>query len=164
MSQTVGRPREITALLNPAFCSVVIYEFVAGYQSEAGRPLDLPLVFFALPVSLHAQSRAAMQRTNVRTGVQSWLSDHPQVRLGLKTRINQTATYTREALIFGCSVGLLEIQGTRVGIGRQNLSKARALPLDDERKHIFANSRKLGRWFGRVDDARTLLISFGVTL
>ncbi len=49
MSQWTSRPAEERALLNPSFCSCLLWQASVGYESISHAPLPFDISFLVLP-------------------------------------------------------------------------------------------------------------------
>ena len=66
---------------NPAYCGVLIYEFVRTYEKARKVPASFALVFCALPIALHPATRSRLPRSTTsqdycrgskRTAMSKW--------------------------------------------------------------------------------------------
>ncbi|WP_298331466.1 three component ABC system middle component, partial [Asticcacaulis sp.] len=51
------RPFEIRTLFNPAFCGLVMFRALLGYEEEDARGMPFSLSLLVLPLCLHKDSR-----------------------------------------------------------------------------------------------------------
>ena len=54
------RPFEIRNLFNPAFCGLVLFRAIHGYEEEDARGMPFSLSLLVLPLCLHKDSREAI--------------------------------------------------------------------------------------------------------
>lgn len=54
------RPFEIRNLFNPAFCGLVLFRALRGYEEEDARGMPFSLSLLVLPLCLHKDSREAV--------------------------------------------------------------------------------------------------------
>lgn len=52
-----NRPSEIRALLNPAFCGLLIYVAIAEYKKINKQDINITLLFLILPLILNSNLR-----------------------------------------------------------------------------------------------------------
>ena len=79
-----------------------------GYQDEASGPIELPLLFVAIPLALHLETRAAFPRS-IATRHDVWLESHQELRVGFSDRCRSIAPYVREAIVFGGQHGVFSV-------------------------------------------------------
>ena len=91
------RPAELAYLLNPAFCGIILHEFLHWYQQAADRDVPYALVFLPLPIVLPARTRETLAGTRQ---LQSWISANEPVRIELGRMTRDMLPFTREALVF----------------------------------------------------------------
>ena len=104
------RPRELRALFNPAFCSMLIRETLKAYQTEDRKKggMPLPAVYLILPLLLHHATRSSLPRTT-RTSLTKWISEHPEIHIGLAGRVSGFFAITSEAMRFGIAIHAIEL-------------------------------------------------------
>jgi hypothetical protein len=161
------RPYEEAHLFNPAFCGSIAYEFVKSYVAAADRAsVELPLVFCALPVCLHLETRQKLPARTV-TSLYTWLQRQPEVLVGFAGRARDMAPYIREAISFGMARGVFDFAET----GELMLGKKRAFftpkfleTSTNEVREIAVSTRLIGRWFAGAGGAPTILAAWGVTV
>ena len=85
---------------NPAYCGVLIYEFIRAYARARKVPASYALVFCALPIVLHPATRNRLPRPTV-TRLLPWLEENRDVRVGFADRARNLRPYVREALRYG---------------------------------------------------------------
>ncbi|MGG1314167.1 three component ABC system middle component [Cohnella laeviribosi] len=157
-------PVELRSLLNPAFCAVVLSEFIKGYQSYVRSGAPFPLLFFVLPLALQKSVRIKMNRCNAATGLHSWLIQHADVRVDIALVIDSLVHFTKKATLFGIHRGVLLInEDGSICIGNKRTMK-QPTGWNDERSDILKKSMLLGKWFGQIHDASTIFSLFGVRI
>src|SRR4051812_5647594 len=123
------RSPEVAALLNPAFCGVVMYAAVDGFAaSDNGGGMPFELAFLILPLVLHKPSRDLFPQS-VRTPFHSWWSENPSLQIGLAERVRAASELTREALMYLMSAGAVRAVGGMIATGsaKPKLSRARSV-------------------------------------
>ena len=161
------RVQEEAHLFNPAFCSLLTYEFIKSFTKAAEQPsVYLPLVFCALPVSLHFETRQKLP-TKTATSLYTWLQRHPDVLVGFAIRAQNIAPYIKEGISFGCArntlvfdeYGLLALGLKRAGFTPRFLKK-----VTPEFRDIVMRTQFLGRWFAGAGATSTILASWRITV
>ena len=107
MREWSERP-QVAHLINPAFCCLLLREFVRSYASEAGKPPDFSLLFIALPLVLHGDARRSLPKS-MATRHHAWLESNQWLRIGFVERCRGLVAYVKQALLFGYRHGLLEV-------------------------------------------------------
>lgn len=155
------RPVELAHLLNPAFCSVLLWDAISGYRKERGQGLPFPLAFLVLPIVLHKPTRQALPRS-VTTRLHVWLQDKPEVRIQFAERTRQLAPYVREAIMFGSQNGILAI--TDSGELTQRSRRLPSLDWNSETEPSTCRSKAIfvGRWFAQAGGVSTIFTMWGI--
>lgn len=159
------RPSEEQRLLNPAFCSVVLWHAAVGYKMESHDDLAMPLeeAFLVMPMILHRETRDSLPR-NAMTSLPAWVNTYPLARVTIADRGQLLVPYTKEAMYFGGVHGLLRFP--RGGIQANFLwrGKIRRILSDssDEVRQCNKRAEFLGKWFARTGGPETVLAFLGV--
>lgn len=156
------RSPEVAALLNPAFCGLLLYSAVDGYLSHGGQGMPYSLGALVLPVVLHKPSSDVLPNS-IRTPFQSWVASTPTLRVGFADRVRAVVPVTRESLSFLLLRGCLTLTGERLlkGDKKPRLSAARTSPSDDIRSSVQA-AALFGRLLARAGRPATVYASLGV--
>jgi len=161
------RPTEEAHLFNPAFCGALSYEFLNSYTAAASRAsADFPLVFCALPVCLHLETRQKLPST-VRTSVYTWLQREPGALVGYADRARDLAPYVKEGLSFGLCRETFDFDDHgKITLGEKKaLFKPKFLKeATAEVREIVMSARMLGRWFAGAGTTATILAAWGITV
>jgi len=155
------RPTEVANHLNPAFCSLLLFEAVSGYSERSGQGMAYPLAFLVLPIVLHKPTREILPR-NTRTRLHTWIQSSSSSKIGFVRRAQSLKGYTQESLIFGLQRGMLDVD--EVGLlvtTRRSMPKLPA-PSDSEPNDIRKRAAFLGKWFADAGDVGTVLAMWGV--
>lgn len=154
------RPFEIRNLFNPAFCGVILFRALDGYEEgdEAGMPFSLSLL--VLPLCLHKDTRLVLSE-NSRSYLLKAIEKNPRILVGLPTRTRQLLPFALEALGFLMERGCFSV--TQEGRLRTVDKKVRKkLTGTDESIACQRIARFIGREFARVRDRGTIYTSLGV--
>lgn len=157
------RPFEIANLLNPAFCSLILYESINAYYKRNNQGMPYALLFLILPIVLHPQTRNALpEKTN--TLIHPWFQNHGEVRVGFARRVRRLIPYTKEAIIFGIRSRVIQIDE------KGNLIPTKVKPAshpwnsETEETKCLEKAKFIGRWYAKVQDLSSLYILWGVKL
>ena len=157
------RPPEIAVNLNPALTATVLGHSVSAYVASPDNPqhsgMPFLLAFLILPLALHEDSRDVMPPTR-STRLQMWLSEHGEILHGFAERARWLASYTREGLIFGAHLGILQLPSD--GLVKPGSATVGEPPTGDLTKPIIAAAKLVGRWFAQVPDSAAVFQILGV--
>lgn len=154
------RPVEIRNLFNPAFCGLVLFRALCGYEEEDRRGMPFSLALLILPLCLHKRSREYIQSGN-RGYLLTVVSKNPDMLVGFAGRVTDLLPFTFEALGLMMQMGTYNVHErgrlvtTQVGV-RKTISGT------DETIACQRVARYLGREFARVGDRSTLYMALGI--
>lgn len=163
MTPWTDRSIEERSLLNPGFCSMLLWHAAQGYASERSVPMAIEISFLVLPFVLHKETRESLP-TNIRTSLPTWLAEHPIVRARLGERAVTLRAFTKESLIFGGSHGLLVLaqDGVRGNADMRKRVNAALKATSDEVRDCAKRSEFLGRWLDKAGGPETVMTLLGV--
>ncbi len=148
---------------NPAFCSLILRAFVEGYIESDAEGVPLALVVLPLPIVLSAEITATFAGTNVNTGLLTWISRHPYVTIGLRDRVTSSAMFSREALLFGLTQRVLNINDRGfIVLEVAGLKKKVRFPTTEDRGRSVSLARKFGTWIADVRSTETVYACLGL--
>lgn len=157
------RPPEVAHLINPAFGSLLLRDFVLSYANEAGQPADTSLIFIALPLVLYGDARRSLPKT-IATRHHVWLESHQFLRIGFADRCRALVPYVKEALVFGCRYRLLEITDRGQIVGVRRASRPVAWGSAYESADCLKAAALVGRWLAHAGQPSTLYSLWGLKL
>lgn len=161
MLNTVSRPQELSALLNPAFGALMVNAASVGHIKATEKGLPFLLAFLVFPIVLHKNTRDGMPR-NTRTKMHSWIAEHAEIKAGFAKRAVSMSQYTREAIIFGVNHNVLQL-GADGGIYGKRISKNKlSWDIKSETSDCVARAEFLGRWLGKMEDIESTYAMWGV--
>ena len=154
------RPFEVKNLFNPAFCGVILFRALAGFEeeNEAGMPFSLALL--VLPLCLHKDTRLVLAE-NSRSYFLKAVEKNQRVLVGFAERAQHLMPFALEAF------GLLMESGCFVVTADGRLltvDKAvrKTISGTDESIACQRVARFVGREFARIGDRGTIYSSLGV--
>lgn len=162
-----ARAHEDAHLFNPAFCGALSFEFCKAFTKTSGKSsAAIPLLFCALPISLHMDTRRSLPNRTV-TSLYTWLERNPAVLVGYANRATNLSPYLKQAISFTVARNALAI--TEFGELTVGSKKASFTPLfyeesTHEVKAIVDATRFLGRWFAGAGATSTILSAWGVSV
>ncbi len=154
------RPFELRNLFNPAFCGLVLFRALRGYEEEDVRGMPFSLSLLALPLCLHKDSREAIA-SSPRSYLLKIAEKNQQIMVGLADRATQMLPYAFEGF------GVLMERGCIV---IADDGRIQTVP-DKVRKTINGTAetvacqkvaRIVGREFARIADRATIYTTFGI--
>lgn len=163
MSRWSSRPSEERALLNPSFCSCVLWQAAVGHKSVSQVPLPFDLSFLVLPIVLHRVTRDALP-TTTRTSLAVWIDDNPLVQSRVADRSCMLVQFTKEAMMFGGLRGVLEFQAGAISA---NPAWKKSIAADlkdstDEVRGCMKRAEFVGKWLASSGSSSTVMAIFGV--
>lgn len=153
---------DVFTITNPALGSFILWSFLQGYESnKQGCPYHL--IYLPLPLILSENIRHEFKGANAATGLQTWILRNQKSLLQFPERVKKTHHLTEEAIIFGCSNKILNIQddGTMSSMGK-GIIKKNLNGVSDELKEMASASKKLGKWLSQSNSVSNILISLGL--
>lgn len=163
MSRWSSRPSEERALLNPGFCSCILWQAAVGHKSVSQASLPFDLSFLVLPIVLHRATRDALP-TTVRTSLAVWIDDNPLARSRVADRSRMLVPFTKEAMMFGGLHGALEFQAGAIS-ANPAWKKPIATELKnstDEVRGCMKRAEFVGKWLASSGSSSTVMAIFGV--
>jgi hypothetical protein len=141
----------VALVQNPAFGSLLLWNFGRGYQAEdVGELPVLTSFFLTLPLVLHGPTMRVIKSTNQSSGLAKFVSKLGEERerlFAVHDRALAMRALTLESVAAGVSAKLLKIDYDTAMV-RANEAKPPALP--ERLKHHVASAEKIGRWFARL--------------
>lgn len=165
MNRWLERPNEEQRLLNPAFCSVLLWHAALGYALESQRHLAMPFEesFLVMPMVLHRETRDSLPR-NVITSLAAWINTYPLARVTIADRGQLLVPFTKEAIYFGGVHGLFRFPHGGVQANSDWRRKISRILNDssDEVRQCNKRAEFVGKWFARAGNPETVLAFLGV--
>lgn len=153
------RAPEIAYLLNPAFCSSIIYHVVLEYQKKTKRAFPFTLVYLILPIVLHKSTR---DRITSRTNMVVWIHKNPDVLIGFPGRAKSLVPFSNESVEFLLQQSILEITHTELSVVK-TLSKTKINAItDQEILECYNKAEHIGRWFAQMGAEENIYAAWGV--
>ena len=148
---------------NPAFCSLILRFFIEGYLSGDAVGLPFPHIILPLPIVLSSELSGYFSGTNSRTGLLTWVGRHPEVTIDLRKKVESSASFAREALVFGLTQRIVALnENGRITIENVGLARRISFPTLDARNRFMKNARQLGRWVAEVRSIETVYSCLGL--
>lgn len=154
------RPFEIRSLFNPAFCGLILFRALHGYEEEDTRGMPFSLSLLVLPLSLHKDSREVIA-DSPRSHLLRTTEQNQQVMVGFPNRANQMLPYAFEGFGLLMERGCITIvDGGRIQTVPKKVRKS--VNGTDETVACQKVARIVGREFARIADRVTIYTTFGI--
>jgi hypothetical protein len=154
------RPFEIRNLFNPAFCGLVLFRALHGFEEQDAHGMPFSLSLLVLPLCLHKDSREVIA-SSPRRYLLKTTEKNQQVMVGFADRVTHMRPFAFEGL------GLLMERGC---IAIADDGRVQTVP-DKVRKRVDGTdetvscqkvARIVGREFARIADRVTVYRTFGI--
>ncbi len=154
------RPFEVRNLFNPAFCGLVLFRALQGYEEEDPDGIPFSLVLLVLPLCLHKDSRDVIA-ASPRSYLLKTVEKNPRLMVGFANRASDQMPFALEAL------GLLMERGCFV-VSQDG--RLKTIP-GKVRKSVTGTSesiscqrvaRIIGKEFARIADRVTVYTTLGI--
>jgi len=154
------RPVEIRNLFNPAFCGLVIFRALHGYEEEDARGMPFSLSLLVLPLCLHKNSREVIT-SNPRRYLLKTVEKNQQVMVGFAERVTHMLPYAFEGFGLLMERGCIETadNGRILTVPDKVRKKLKGT---DETVSCQKVARIVGKEFGRIADRVTIYTTFGI--
>ena len=160
MKRWSERPIEIRNLFNPAFCGVVIFRALCGFEEEDNEGMPFSLTVLTLPLCLQKDSREILSKAN-RSYLLKVVGANPQMLVGFARRTTDLLPFTFEALGLLMHLGCFEV--TDAGRLRTVPSRVRKSVIGTAESVACQRvARFVGKEFARISDRMTIYTSFGI--
>jgi hypothetical protein len=162
MTQWLGRPQEERALLNPAFCSTLLWHAAVERKGSA-RLLSFEECFLVLPLILPSFTRDALP-TRTATPLSMWLEANPLEQRRLVRRSRLMVPFTRVALLFGATRGMFRITNGMLVPNEKYKTKVKRFEHEssDEVRGCIQKAKLVSKWFLKTGDPSTVFTLLGV--
>lgn len=160
------RTHEERNLLNPAFCSMLLWHAAKGASENSNSirtSLSFNEAFLILPLALHQNTRESLP-VRVSSSFPVWISANPLIVASLPERAKSLVPYTKEAITFGTSGGIFGIESEEIEIVSDYASRVRAAmrQTSAEVQQCMKKSEFLGKWFAHTGSPETIFTLLGV--
>ena len=154
------RPFEVRNLFNPAFCGLILFRAMQGYEEENSDGMPFSISLLVLPLCLHKDSREVIAN-NPRSYLLKTVERNPQLLVGFAKHVSDLLPYALEAF------GLLMERGCFVV---SDDGRLKTVP-DKVRKSVTGTpesvscqrvARVVGKEFARIADRVTVYTTFGI--
>ena len=154
------RPFEIRNLFNPAFCGLILFRALHGYEEEDACGMPFSLSLLVLPLCLHQDSREVVAGSP-RSYLLKTAEKNQQVMVGFADRTTHMLPYAFEGFGLLMERGCITIaDGGRILTVADKVRKT--IKGTDETISCQKVARIVGREFARIADRVTVYKTFGI--
>lgn len=154
------RPFEVRNLFNPAFCGLILFRALQGFEEEDDRGMPFSVSLLVLPLCLHKDSREIIARSS-RTYFLKTVETHPPLVIGFAARARDLLPFALEG--FGLLMERQCLSVTDGGRLRTVSGRVRkTLAGTGESVECQRVAKTIGRQFARVSDRATIYTALGV--
>ncbi len=154
------RPFEIRSLFNPAFCGLILFRALHGYEEEDARGMPFSLSLLVLPLCLHKDSREVIAGSP-RSHLLKTTENNQQIMVGFPNRATQMLPYAFEGFGLLMERGCITIgDGGRIRTVSKKVRKS--VVGTDETVGCQKVARIVGREFANIADRVTIYTTFGI--
>lgn len=156
------RPFEIRNLFNPAFCGLVLFRALQGYEEDDARGMPYSLSLLVLPLCLHKHSREALTAGS-RSYLLKVVEKNPQVQVDFADRTTAMMPYAFEGFGLLMERGCIAIADDgRIQTVPRKVRKTIDTAGTAETVSCQRVARFVGREFARIADSVTVYTTFGI--
>jgi len=154
------RPFEIRNLFNPAFCGLVLFRAIHGYEEQGACGMPFSLSLLVLPLCLHKDAREVIA-SSPRSYLLKTTEKNQQVMVGFADRVTQMLPYAFEGFGLLMEWGCINVADD----GRiQTVSGKVRKTVSGTAETVSCQkvARIVGREFARIADRGTIYTTFGI--
>lgn len=144
---------------NPAFGSVLLWNFARGYQLESvSRQPNFELLFLVLPLVLHAGTLVHISSTLVNSGLGKLVSKLQEERedlLAVHDRALAMRPLTLQSIGMAVTTKIMTLDYNNAIVRANEVKVPR--PTERTKKHM-AGAEKLGHWMARLPASQAFSI------
>jgi len=156
-----ARPYVVQNLFNPAFCGLLLWEAIRGYNDTG---MEYPLSHVVLPMVLHRDIRYALPST-ARTTLIAWLQGHPEHAVLLPSLISRMVPFTSEGLLWATNANVIRVSSLDGKLSILQKPPAADEIVDDqiaEVSHCVHKAGFVGKWLAKSGSAAVIYAILGV--
>lgn len=154
------RPFEVRNLFNPAFCGLILFRTMQGYEEENSDGMPFSLALLVLPLCLQKDSRQVIA-DSPRSYLLKIVEKNPQLLVGFADRASHLLPFTFEAFGLLMDRGCFFVsQDGRLKTVPDRVRKS--VTGTDESVSCQRVARIVGKEFARIADRVTVYTTFGI--
>lgn len=154
------RPFEVRNLFNPAFCGLVLFRALLGYEEENPDGMPFSLALLVLPLCLQKDARQVIGGSS-RSYLLKIVEKNPQLLVGFAERTRDMLPFALEAFGLLMERGCFDVsQDGRLKTVSGRVRKS--VTGTDESVSCQRVARIVGKEFARIADRVTVYTTFGI--
>jgi hypothetical protein len=154
------RPFEVRNLFNPAFCGLILFRALQGYEEEDERGMPFSLTLLVLPLCLQRDARDIIAESP-RSYLLKTVESNPQLLVGFADRATFLLPFVLEAFGLLMERGCFAVtEGGRLQTVPKRVRKS--IQGTTESVSCQRVARIVGKEFARISDRVTVYTSFGI--
>ncbi|SMF72971.1 three component ABC system middle component [Pseudobacteriovorax antillogorgiicola] len=157
------RTTEERTLLNPSFCSNIIWHAATGFHTTSNRDFSFTEAFLILPIVLDKRTRESLPKST-RTSMTVWLERNPILKSRIQIRAKNMVRFTRESLLFAANNEFIKLDGFSIQANRSWARKVKTV-LNGSTPEVQECAKKavlVGKWLGMSPNPNTTLAIMGI--
>lgn len=163
--ERLKRPSEVSNLLNPAFCGLLLWVAMKKYVDTLEQPMPISYIYLILPLVLHRDTRERLPHSSA-TSLLAWIKSYPQLEIGFASRARSMTRFTNEAFHFIFRYGYIELHKEAGCLGPSRKFSGTALrvyaEIDDEIDECIKKARVVGSILARCSSPSSAYTALGV--
>jgi len=166
MKTWTERAHEERHLLNPAFCSSLLWAAAQGAVTRASSPrasLSFIEAFLILPLVLHQKTRKSIPNI-LTSSLPVWIDAQPLIVASLPNRARSLVPYTKEAIAFGGCHRLIEVTADQIfsSADAERLMNRMLRQSSEEVQDCMKKAEFVGKWFAYTGVPETIFTLLGI--
>lgn len=158
-------PNDVYPDINPAFCSLVLTQFVASYHECSNDFPTYPLLLLPIPLILSNELDSLFLKQRKSSDFFVQLEKHPEVKVFLNQRIKDTLEITQHALAFSLQFDVLEyLDNSKKFRTTENSTLLFEKSIPSIVNTYIKKTALLGSWLGKINSDSTIYTYLGVQI
>jgi len=154
------RPFEVRNLFNPAFCGLILFRALQGYEEENPNGMPFSLALLVLPLCLQKNSREVIA-DSPRSYFLKTVEKNPQLLVGFAERARDLLPFALEAFGLLMERGCFSVsQDGRLKTAPKRVKKS--ITGTSESICCQRVARTIGKEFARIADRVTVYTTLGI--
>ena len=153
--------QELTSFFNPAFVALNIYALAEGYVKNNDKGIPLPLIYIAIPLSIHARTRSLLPATAAKK-FHAWIQENQEILIGFGQRAAAMKQRVDQGLMVAHSAGLTEITSASSIIPIKKPRGTKSVLNYGDLKECFVAANRIGQMLSKIPDQSFVYYLLGI--